>query len=270
MLAPVSSSPRSLTKQLGVPLYHQIQHLIRHRIGTGEYSPGQQIPSENELCQQLSVSRVTLREALRELVRDGMLTKVQGKGTFVAPNPPKRLSPVKYTGFLDLLQERVLKLKIKEVQITRVPPSPELRTLLQLPETDTEITLIKRVRHIDDEPFSFTLNYLPLTIGTRIREKELYTVPLLRILQEQLKIPIVRAHETIEAAPADSDIAQRLGISVLHPVMHMKRVMYTTKNQPFELVESYYRADRYHYSVNLIRVKRNGRWTWRTEVETSE
>jgi hypothetical protein len=51
--------------------------------------------------------------------------------------------------------------------------------------------------------------------------------------------------------------------------MHMKRVMFTTGDRPFELVETYYRADKYHYSVNLVRVKRNGRWTWKTEVETS-
>ena len=266
----MSSPARALTKQLGPPLYRQAQHLIRHRIATGEYSPSQQIPSEHTLCQELRVSRVTLREALRELVRDGMLVKVQGKGTFVVDNPPKRLTPVKYTGFLDELQQRVLKLKVREVEIARVPPSADLRALLQLPDDEAEVTLIKRLRHINDEPFSFTLNYLPLSIGTRVREKDLYTVPLLRILQNDLKIAIVRARETIEAAPADPDIAHRLGIPVLHPVMHMKRVMYTTKERPFELVETYYRADKYHYSVNLVRVKRKGSWTWRTEVETSE
>ena len=199
-----------------------------------------------------------------------MLVKVHGKGTFVVHHPPKRLTPVKYSGFLDDLQQRVLKLKVKEVQIARVPPSTDLRALLQLPDDEAEVTLIKRVRHIDDEPFSFTLNYLPLSIGTRVREKDLYTVPLLRILQDELNIAIVRARETIEAAPADPDIAHSLGISVLHPVMHMKRVMYTTKNRPFELVETYYRADKYHYSVNLVRVKRKGSWTWRTDVETSD
>jgi GntR family transcriptional regulator len=255
---------------VGLPLYHQIQHLIRHRIETGEYAPGQQIPSEHVLCQEHGVSRVTVREALRELVKDGMLMKVQGKGTFVVDNPPKRLTPVKYTGFLDELQQRVLKLKVKEVQIARVPPSAELRALLQLPDDEAEVMLIKRLRHINAEPFSFTLNYLPLSIGTRVRENDLYTVPLLRILQNDLKIAIVRARETIEAAPADPDIAQRLGIPVLHPVMHMKRVMYTTKERPFELVETYYRADKYHYSVNMVRVKRKGSWTWRTEVETSD
>jgi GntR family transcriptional regulator len=154
------------------------------------------------------------------------------------------------------------------VQITKAAASAELRDLLQLPD-NAEVTVIRRLRHIDDEPFSFTLNYLPQSIGERIREKDLFTVPLLRILQDELKIPIVRARETVEAAPADPEIANRLGISVLHPVLHMKRVMYTTKERPFELVETYYRADKYHYSVNLVRVKRKGGWTWRTEVETS-
>jgi GntR family transcriptional regulator len=68
-----------LTRDFGVPLYQQIQHLIRHRISKGEYTPGSQIPSESELCRELSVSRVTLREALRDLVRDDMLVKIQGR-----------------------------------------------------------------------------------------------------------------------------------------------------------------------------------------------
>jgi hypothetical protein len=51
--------------------------------------------------------------------------------------------------------------------------------------------------------------------------------------------------------------------------MHMKRIMFTTADRPFEIVETFYRADKYHYSVNLVRVKRKGKWTWKTEVETS-
>ena len=56
---------------------------------------------------------------------------------------------------------------------------------------------------------------------------------------------------------------------MLYPVLHMTRVMYTTNDRPFELVDIYYRADKYHYSVNMMRVKRQGVWTWTTEVETS-
>jgi GntR family transcriptional regulator len=250
-------------------LYHQIQHLLRYRIHNGQYHPGTQIPSEHELSAELGVSRVTLREALRELVRENLLVKIQGKGTFVASNPPKRLSPVRYTGFLEELQERVRKLRVTDVEISQVPATAELKKVLQLDDATSELTSVKRLRLIDDQPFSFTQNYLPTEIGVRIRQKDLYSTPLLKILQEDLKIPIIRARETIEAAPADPDTARRLSVPVLYPLLHMTRVMYTTGDRPFELVDIFYRADKYHYSVNLTRVKRNGRWAWSTEVETS-
>jgi GntR family transcriptional regulator len=166
---------------------------------------------------------VTLREALRELVREQLLVKVQGKGTFVSSNPPKRLERVRYTGFLEELQERVKKLKVTEVEVSQAPATPDLKSALQLDAATSELTVIKRLRHIDDAPFSYTQNYLPTEIAARIRTKDLYSVPLLKILQEDLKIPIVRAHETIEAAPADPDTARRLGIPVLYPVLHMTR-----------------------------------------------
>ena len=261
--------PGGLRKELGVPLYHQIQHLLRHRIHSGLYPPGTQIPSEHELSRELSVSRVTLREALRELVRESLLVKVQGKGTFVASNPPKRLARVRYSGFLEELQERVRKLRVTDVQVQQTAATSELKTALDLDAATSELTVIKRLRHIDDEPFSYTLNYLPTEIGARIRVKDLYSMPLLKILQEDLKIPILRARETIEAAPADPDTARRLSIPVLYPVLHMTRTMYTTNDRPFELVDIFYRADKYHYSMNMTRVKRQGKWTWTTEVETS-
>lgn len=265
----IERSSSGLRKELGVPLYHQIQHLLRHRIHNGLYRPGTQIPSEHELAAELGVSRVTLREALRELVRESLLVKIQGKGTFVASNPPKRLAPVRYTGFLEELQERVRKLRVTDVEIAQLPPTPDVKKTLQLDDATSEVTVIRRLRLVDDQPFSFTQNYLPTEIGVRIRQKDLYSMPLLKILQEDLKIPIVKASETIEAAPADPDTARRLGVPVLYPVLHMTRVMYTTGGKPFELVDIYYRADKYHYSVNLTRVKRQGRWTWTTEVETS-
>jgi GntR family transcriptional regulator len=256
-------------KDLAVPLYQQIHELIRHRISTGEYAYGAQIPSEHELCRELHVSRVTLRESLRKLVQERLLVKVPGKGTFVSSEPVKGLSRVKYAGFLEDLQERVLSLNVVEVHAARIAPTEELRTRLQLGPGDTELVVFKRLRHIEDEPFSYTFNYLRPAIGDRISVERLYAVPLLQILREDLRIPIVRAHETIAASPADPEVSRKLGIPVLSPVMHMKRVMFTTHDRPLELVETFYRSDKYHYSVNLTRVKRGGVWRWRTDVETS-
>jgi GntR family transcriptional regulator len=264
-----SAAPGDVVRKAAVPLYRQIHELIRHRISSGTYANGSQIPSENDLCRELHVSRVTLREALRKLVQDRLLVKVPGKGTFVAPEPAKGLSRVKYAGFLEDLQERVLSLKVVEVAAARTAPSDELRTLLQLGPNDRELVVFKRLRHIEDEPFSYTLNYLRPVIGDRIAIERLYTVPLIKILLDDLAIPIVRAHETIESAPANPEVARKLGIPVLFPVMHMKRVLFTIRDRPLELVETFYRADKYHYSVNLVRVRRGGAWRWRTEVETS-
>lgn len=266
--APARDDRTPLTREFGLPLYQQIHHLLRHRIVTGQYPPGSKIPSESELCRELAVSRVTVREALRELVRADMLVKAHGKGTFVAAETPRRLQTVKYAGFLEDLQERVLKLTVTDVDLRPVAAPPDIAAALGL-EPGTEMFRLRRLRHIEDEPFSFTVNYLPVEIGRRIRAKELYSVPLLRILQTELRIPIVRAQETIDAIPADPEVAQKLGIPVLYPVMHMKRIMFTTTDRPFEVVETFYRADKYHYSVSLVRVKRKGKWTWKTEVETS-
>jgi GntR family transcriptional regulator len=245
-----------------VPLYHQVEQLIRHRVAKNQYPPGSQIASEHELCRELKVSRITVREALRELVREGLLVKVQGKGTFVSPDAAMPLPPIKYTGALEDVYERVLRLDVVDVQITRVPVPATLRQILGVPPEENELTCIKRLRNINEEPFSFTVNYLPVSIGDRVRKEDLFSVPLMAILEGDMKIPIVRAVETVEAAPADPEVSSRLRIPVLFPVMHITRTMYTERDKPFEVVETFYRADKYKYSVSLTRVQRDGKWTW--------
>ena len=246
-----------------VLLYHQVEQVIRHRIATREYGSGLQIPSEHELGRELKVSRVTIREALRELVRENLLVKVQGKGTFVAPELPKAIRPIKYNGFLEDLYQRVQELQVVNVEMGRVPVSDNVRSVLHLPPTVNEVVQIKRCRHADGEPFSFTVNYLPAEIGSRIDPAVLKTVPINTVFERDLKIPVVSAAETVEAAPANPEVADQLGIPVLYPVMHVTRVMFTEGDRAFELVETFYRADKYQYAINLTRVKRNGKWTWR-------
>jgi len=109
------------------------------------------------------------------------------------------------------------------------------------------------------------VNYLPVEIGARVDPAVLKTVPLNTVFERDLKIPVVRAEETVEAAPANPEVAEQLGIPVLYPVMHVTRVMFTDGDRAFEVVETFYRADKYHYSVNLSRVKHKGKWTWRHE-----
>src|SRR6188768_223204 len=145
MLAPVPKPslpiPAHTTRRENriVPLYHQVEQVIRHRIATREYGSGLQIPSEHELGRELKVSRVTIREALRELVRENLLIKVQGKGTFVAPNLPKAIQPIKYNGFLEDLYQRVQQLEVVNVDMGRVAVPDKVRAILHLPAAVKEV-----------------------------------------------------------------------------------------------------------------------------------
>lgn len=258
---------RSRRENRHVPLYHQVEQVIRYWISSGRYAPGSQIPSEHELGRELEVSRVTVREALRELVQDNLLIKVQGKGTFVALLPKGTLPPIKYTGALEEVYERVRQLQVKYLSVNRAPCPDHVRRLLDLPPDQDEVVQIERRRHAGPDPFSFTINYLPVDIGERIDTAKLHTTPLLLLLERDLKIAITHAEETVEAAPADPVVATQLGVPVLYPVMHITRLMFTTGNRPFEVVETYYRADKFQYRVNMVRTHRKGQWSWRPEAE---
>jgi len=243
-------------------LYYQVQHTITQRISRGEYPPGSQLPSESELSRELGVSRVTVREALRVLAQDGLLVKAQGRGTFVAENAQVIQAPRTVTGYLEDLYDQLERVSVKQIEIARIPITDELRSILMLSDEEKEAVRIKRTRYVDDEPYAFTINALPLEIGQHLNEENLKASPLVRILEEDLKIQITHAHETISAAAADTEIANALGISFLAPAMHVRRVLYTTEDRPLQMVDSYYRGDKFRYSVNLVRVHDKGKWSW--------
>src|SRR5437870_9547802 len=116
--------------QQGVPLYYQVQHTIAQRINRGDYGPGAQLPSETELSQELGVSRVTVREALRVLAQENILIKVQGRGTFVADNPPVAQPSRSFTGYLEDLYDQLERVSVKRVEIGRMAITDEVRSKL--------------------------------------------------------------------------------------------------------------------------------------------
>ncbi len=253
-------------EQRVVPLYYQVQHTISQRISRGEYAPGSQLPSESELSRELGVSRVTVREALRVLAQENVLVKIQGRGTFVADNPLIAQPSRKFTGSLEDLYDQLDRVSVKNVDIAQIPITDEFRSLLGLADDVKEVVRIKRTRYVDDAPYAYTINVLPLEIGTHLNKHNLHSSPLVRILEEELKIQISDAHETITASAADTEVAQSLDLPFLSPVMHVRRVLFTVEEKPLQVVDSYYRADKFHYSVHLVRVLDKGKWSWSQKV----
>lgn len=245
-----------------IPLYYQVQHTISQRIARGEYPPGTQLPSEGELGRELGVSRVTVREALRVLAQENMLVKMQGRGTFVADARTVARPPRSFTGYLEDLYDQLEGISVRQIEIAQIPVTDEIRRSLALSDGDTEVVRIMRTRYVDREPYSLTINVLPLAIGSHFNKDNLKKSPLVRILEEDLKIQISDAYETITATAADGEVSQALDVPFLSPVMHVRRVLFTVDERPLQLVDSFYRADQFHYSVHLVRVQNKGKWSW--------
>lgn len=244
-----------------LPLYYRIKSVLEERIRSGVLEPGSQLPSEADLCREFAVSRGTVRDAVRELVQSGLVERRHGKGSFVTLDAVFASAPMKFTGLLEDLYDQVRKVQVRAVEIEVGHASSRVLQALGLPPGAT-LTIVRRERHLDGAPFAFTVNYLPTQIGERIDPTALRTQPLLRILEEHLGIRIDRAEQTMRATLADADEARRLAIPFASPVMFAERVYFQQGDRPLQIVHSWYRADRYQFSVNLRRYRKEGKWLW--------
>jgi len=237
-----------------LPVYYQIKQTIKSWITNKEFDLGEKIPSENELAMQFNVNKLTVRQAILQLVQEGFLVRKRGKGTFVTNNEHLINSfSLEFSGFMDDLFHQVSKSKTKSIEITKLTPSTSITEKLSLEKEVKEVIQIKRVRFLQDQSFAFTINYLPISIGEKIKKKDLYKKPLLQIMEKDLGIFFEEAFQTIEASFADQEVADQLGILSGTSILYIERIMYGKNKRPVEYVQSSFRGDLYKYIVRLKR-----------------
>jgi GntR family transcriptional regulator len=249
-----------------LPVYYQIKQSIKSWILNREFNPGEKIPSENELASKFSVSRLTVRQAISQLVQEGFLSSKRGEGTFVTNNENLINSfGLEFSGYMDDLFYQVSKVKAKSVEMERIKASRLVREKLELDDEKDEVVQIRRVRLLRDKPFAYTINYLPIEIGVKISDKELYKSPLLKIMEQKLDIHFTEAFQMMEATFANQEVAGFLGISPGSPILYLERIMYTKGKKPVEFVQSSHRGDICKYVLRLKNaVKRGGGWALRS------
>ena len=246
-----------------LPVYYQIKQTIKNWIINKEFSPGDRIPSEKELAGKFRVSRLTVRQAIVQLAQEGLLISKRGEGTFVTKNADLITGfSLEFTGFMDDLFYQISKSKTKSATMTRVRPTRLIREKLELKQEGEEVVQIKRVRFIEEKSFAFTVNFLPLAIGTKITEKALMKKPLMQIIEQDLGIGFTEAFQTIQASFADQETAELLRITSGSPILFVERIMYAHGRRPVEVVQSSYRGDLHRYIVRLrnVRSKRGPVW----------
>jgi GntR family transcriptional regulator len=138
--------------------------------------------------------------------------------------------------------------------------TPEVARQLRVIPGDV-VVVIKRIGYSGGQPLAWIINYLPYDIGVKVYDddQDLERNPMVALLQEKYGIPLTRAVQTIEAVLAEAEIAERLGIPVGTPVLQAERVYFSTRGQPVQFTRSWYRADRYKYTVTLRGWKRRRR-----------
>ena len=232
-------------------LYAKIEETIATEIAQGDYRPGDQLPTEDELLQRFQVSRITVRRAIQNLVGRGLLEIRRGLGTFVL-EPRIEAELTKLTGFVEDMHAAGRKATARVVSQRVVTASARVAERLQL-TTGTRVMRIERVRLADGVPISFDETYLPLPLGKQIVRKDLRLHPIFTLLEEEYGVPLVEAEYKLEAVIATDAIADALQISVGSPIFQIERTSMTTGNQPVDYEVLSYRGDLVHFVTKLFR-----------------
>lgn len=233
-----------------VPLHTQIREIIRRRVLDGTYAPHSQMPSESQMMEAFSVSRITIRQALGDLQKEGLIFKVPGKGSFVAkPKAFQNLSRLQ--GFGEAMAPSGYETFSQVLSMRQVPASEVVARRLQLGQGDA-VYEIQRLRYLNREPISVDQSFFPLALGERLAQEDLPTRDIFVILENDFGLHLTHADVQIEAISADEFLARQLRIAEGSPLLRIERLTYADA-QPVDFEFLYYRGDAFQYRLRIDR-----------------
>ncbi|MDO9600425.1 MAG: GntR family transcriptional regulator [Azoarcus sp.] len=232
------------------PLYRQIKTLILQALESGEWLPGQAIPSEQELAARFSVSQGTVRKAIDEMAADNLLVRKQGKGTYVAShNDPRalfrflRLVPM--DGDLSHPQSVPL-------DCWRAKAGQEASKMLAI-EPGAQIIILRRLLKFAQKPVVIDEIYLPGEVfqGLNLETLQGWNGSLYSLFESRFGLRMIRAQERIRAVAADRSTSEALRVAEGTPLLSVERVTYTYGDKPVEWRRGLYSTAEHFYLNEL-------------------
>lgn len=231
-------------------MYYQIEEDIRRKIDQGIFMRGAPIPSERELSETYGVSRMTVRQAVSNMVRNRLLYREKGRGTFVAEQ--KFEQPLQgVTSFSEDMKRRGLSSHNELLTFETRMPDETTRELLDLNEE--EVYHLKRIRYADDEPMAIEETFIPVRLFPELDARRLEELSFYEYIETETEQSIGRARQTIEAGIAGTEEAEPLAIQEGDAILQIERVGYLSTGSPFERNISIYRSDRYKFISDMYR-----------------
>jgi len=230
------------------PLHVQFANIITTKIETGEWKPGDRIPSERILMQQANISRATVRQGLNALAHGGVIERLHGRGTFVKRSKYEQALHGVYSFFEQLSAEGIhLDDEVIEKKIIAAPN--DIAHILQVPEGSPLIHLT-RLRSAQKKPMMLSVHYFPYDLCPELID-ETFDTSLYQILTDRHGLPVLGATDRFEARLSSSVTGRLLKISRRVPILYVERVAYTTSNVILHLGQNYIRGDMYCFRTDL-------------------
>lgn len=232
-----------------IPLYKQIEELIRDLIESGEYDEGKLLPKEENLAKRFGVSRNTVRQGMYKLVMEGLVVRKKGVGTMVAPQTITTQLD-EWHSFTQEMTRRGVSLKNYRVNVKSDRADAKLARIFNI-EEGTPLVRLERLRGDDKEPFVYFISWFHPRV--EITGEEDFSRPLYEILEEDLSVYPSRSSEELKAVTTDKETAEYLNISEDSPVLQRKRQVYDAGNRIIEYNIGFYRGDKFTYSIDIKR-----------------
>lgn len=242
--ARVGSARAALDRGSERPLYQQLAALLAQDVRAGRWRPGDRLPSESELMQDHGVSRITVRQAIALLVRNGQLVARRGKGTFVS-RQVVRHELGELQGFYDALRNQGLEPETELLEFAPVggASDPQRPAGLDLP------VRLRRRYLLEGRPFALVEAYLPKEAAALGRERAA-RLTVYEILGGFLELPIARADATVRCQRVRADVAAPLGLKRSDCVLVMERQSATARGRVCEFMRIHIVPERYEFHVS--------------------
>lgn len=231
-------------------LYHSLGHIIRSKIQSGEWTVDQCIPSEREMMTIFNVSRATVRQGIDNLVKEGILYRVQGKGTFVAP-PKIEQGLLRLMEFADVIKRNGLKPSVQFIGKEHLVPPLNVGKILNLAEAEQAVWL-QRLLLVNESPILLEASYFSVTRFPDLLEIYDGAEEPHKFVANRYGIKIIRARETFEPVILEDKEAKLLGSQGGSPALWVEHVAFDATDTPMVYLTNLLRGDRCRFYTDLI------------------
>ena len=232
-----------------IPLHLQIEEYLRELIKHKEYMDGKALPGEVEISRKFGVSRNTFRTAMDRLVRDGLVVRKPGVGSFVNKEPISTTLS-KWDSFSDEMNAKGIVFTNISQKVSWGKVSGETACAMGI-GTEERVCCLERLRGIGEQPVVLFLSYFPPRVG--IREDETFEGKLYSILENKYQQVPAISNEEIRAIKCDAHFAKKLSQPMDVPILCRKRKVLNAAGKLLELCYAYYRSDKFVYSIQIRR-----------------